>query len=81
MLQVMLGRHNGSAPLSSYSHLDLEVKTISSFFPHSLKALTVTETARGITGRQLLVGMVTDQVVQTFLEQFLVDILGMCGLV
>lgn len=62
VLQVMLGRHNASAPVSSYSHVDLEVKTQSYFFPHSVKALTVTATARGITGKQLLVGTVGDQV-------------------
>ena len=59
----MLGRHNGSAPVSSYSNFDLEVKTFSSFFPYSVKALAATTTARGITGKQVLVGTVKDQVV------------------
>eukprot|EP00250_Pteridium_aquilinum_P012532 c20782_g1_i1 orf=468-3470(-) len=62
LLQVMLGRHNATAPVSSFSHVDLDVKAQSYFFLHSVKALTVTTTARGITGKQILVGSVNDQV-------------------
>lgn len=62
VLQVMLGRHNATAPMSSYSRVKLDVKTQSYFFVHSVKALTVTTTARGITGKQILVGSVSDQV-------------------
>ncbi|KAH7293959.1 hypothetical protein KP509_28G050000 [Ceratopteris richardii] len=62
MLQFMLGKDNATATLSSYSHVDLDVKTQSYFFSHSIKALTVTSTARGITGKQILVGSVGDQI-------------------
>ncbi|KAI5054835.1 hypothetical protein GOP47_0029980, partial [Adiantum capillus-veneris] len=61
VLQVMLGKHNATAPLSSYSRVDLDIKTQSYFFLYSVKALTVTTTARGITGKQILVGNVGDQ--------------------
>lgn len=62
VLQLMLGRHNATAPMSSYSSVKLDVKTQSYFFVQSVKALTVTATARGITGKQILVGSVSDQV-------------------
>ncbi|MCO5605408.1 hypothetical protein L7F22_059592 [Adiantum nelumboides] len=62
VLQVMLGKHNATAPLSSYSRVDLDIKTQSYFFLYSIKALTVTTTARGITGKQILAGNVGDQI-------------------
>ncbi|CAM6027580.1 unnamed protein product [Sphagnum balticum] len=62
VMQLMLGRHNASAPLSSYSSSNVEVKGQSYFFTYTVKALTVTTTARGITSKQLLLGTVTDQV-------------------
>lgn len=62
VLQVMLGRHNATAPMSSYSRVELDVKTQSYFFVHSVRTLEVTATARGITEKQILVGSVGDQV-------------------
>ncbi len=62
VMQLMLGRHNASALLSPYSSSNVEVKGQSYFFTYTLKALTVTTTARGITSKQLLLGTVTDQV-------------------
>ncbi|CAK9221974.1 unnamed protein product [Sphagnum jensenii] len=62
VMQLMLGRHNASAPLSSYSSSNVEVKGQSYFFTYTVKTLTVTTTARGITSKQLLLGTVTDQV-------------------
>jgi hypothetical protein len=62
VMQLMLGRHNASALLSSYSSSNVEVKGQSYFFTYTVKALTVTTTARGITSKQLLLGTVTDQV-------------------
>jgi hypothetical protein len=62
VMQLMLGRHNASAPLSSYSSSNVEVKGQSYFFTYTVKALTVTTTARGITSKQLLLGTVSDQV-------------------
>ncbi|CAM6116723.1 unnamed protein product [Calypogeia fissa] len=61
-LQLMLGRHNGSAPISSFSIPSIDVKTQSYFFSFSVKTMTVTSTARGITGKQLLIGTIHDQV-------------------
>lgn len=61
-LKLMLGRHNGSAPVSSFSIPSIDVKSQSYFFTYTVKTMTVTSTARGITGKQLLVGTVNDQV-------------------
>ncbi|KAG6553490.1 hypothetical protein Mapa_004402 [Marchantia paleacea] len=62
VVQLMLGRHNASSPVSSYSIPSIEVKTQTYFFTFSVKAMTVTSTARGITGKHILVGTVNDQV-------------------
>lgn len=67
VMQLVLGRHNGSAPVSSYSSSNLEVKGQSYFFSFTVKSMTVTTTAKGITTKQLLIGTVTDQVCSTYL--------------
>ncbi|KAL2651139.1 hypothetical protein R1flu_019267 [Riccia fluitans] len=62
VVQLMLGRHNATSPVTSYSLPSVEVKSQSYFFTFSVKAMTVTSTARGITGKHILVGTVGDQV-------------------
>lgn len=62
VLQLMLGQHNCSVPISSYAPVNLEVKAQNYFFTYTVKAMTVTTTAKGITARQLLLGTVNDQV-------------------
>lgn len=62
VIQLMLGQHNSSVPISSYSPVNLEVKAQSYFFTFTVKTMTVTATAKGITTRQLLLGTVNDQV-------------------
>ncbi|KAL3700569.1 hypothetical protein R1sor_018591 [Riccia sorocarpa] len=61
VVQLMLGKHNATSPVSSYSLPSVEVKSQSYFFTFSVKAMTVTSTARGITGKHILVGTVGDQ--------------------
>ncbi|KAG0503463.1 hypothetical protein HPP92_003535 [Vanilla planifolia] len=55
VLKLALGKHNLTSPISSYSRPDVVVKSQSYFFTHSVKAMTVTTTAKGITSKQLLV--------------------------
>ncbi|KAG0624001.1 hypothetical protein M758_3G216900 [Ceratodon purpureus] len=62
VVQLMLGQHNSSVPISSYSPINLEVKGQSYYFTFTLKSMAVTSTAKGITAKQLLLGTVTDQV-------------------
>lgn len=62
VIQLMLGQHNSSVPISSYSPVNLEVKQQSYFFTFTVKTMTVTSTAKGITAKQLLLGTVNDQV-------------------
>ncbi|KAG0499234.1 hypothetical protein HPP92_003925 [Vanilla planifolia] len=62
VLKLALGKHNLTSPISSYSRPDVVVKSQSYFFTHSVKAMTVTTTAKGITSKQLLVGTIADQV-------------------
>eukprot|EP01018_Ginkgo_biloba_P002301 Gb_00506 [translate_table: standard] len=62
IFELMLGRHNLTAPISSYSHVDVEVKSQSYFFSQSVKTIAVTSTAKGITSKQLLIGTICDQV-------------------
>lgn len=61
-MQLMLGQHNGSVPVSSYAPSTLEVKGQSYFFTSTVKSMIVTATAKGITAKQLLIGTITDQV-------------------
>uniref|UniRef100_A0A0D6QZZ8 ER membrane protein complex subunit 1 n=1 Tax=Araucaria cunninghamii TaxID=56994 RepID=A0A0D6QZZ8_ARACU len=62
VIELMLGQHNLSTPISSYSYVDVEVKTQSYFFSQSVKTIAVTSTAKGITSKQVLIGTIGDQV-------------------
>lgn len=62
VLKLMLGKHNLTSPVSSYSRPEVMTKTQSYFFTHSAKAISVTSTAKGITSKHLLIGTVGDQV-------------------
>ncbi|KAH0638599.1 hypothetical protein KY285_035185 [Solanum tuberosum] len=62
VLKLVLGKHNLSAPVSSYSRPEIMTKSQSYFFTHSVKAVAVTSTAKGITSKQLLIGTIGDQV-------------------
>ena len=62
VIQLMLGQHNSSVPVSSYSPVNLEVKGQSYYFTFTVKTMTVTSTAKGITAKQLLLGTVNGQV-------------------
>lgn len=62
MLKLVLGKHNLTAALSSYSRPEVITKSQSYFFSHSVKTMAVTATAKGITSRQLLIGTIGDQV-------------------
>uniref|UniRef100_A0A8R7JY39 ER membrane protein complex subunit 1 n=2 Tax=Triticum urartu TaxID=4572 RepID=A0A8R7JY39_TRIUA len=62
VLKLILGKHNLSAPMTSYSRPEVMVKSQSYFFTHSVKAMAVTQTAKGITSKQLLIGTTGDQV-------------------
>lgn len=63
VLELMLGRHNLTSPISSYSHVDVEVKSQSYFLSLSVKTMATTSTAKGITSKQLLIGTIGDQVI------------------
>ncbi|XP_021275954.1 ER membrane protein complex subunit 1 [Herrania umbratica] len=60
--KLVLGKHNLTSPISSYSRPEVITKSQSYFFTHSLKAIAVTSTAKGITSKQLLIGTIGDQV-------------------
>ncbi|CAL9160680.1 uncharacterized protein LOC135634952 [Musa acuminata AAA Group] len=60
--KLVLGKHNLTAPISSYSKPEVTVKSQSYFFTHSVKSMAVTATAKGITSKQLLIGTIGDQV-------------------
>ncbi|KAF8388951.1 hypothetical protein HHK36_025634 [Tetracentron sinense] len=62
VLKLVLGKHNLSAPISSYSRPEVTVKSQTYFFTHSVKTMAVTSTAKGITSKQLLIGTIGDQV-------------------
>lgn len=62
VLKLVLGKHNLSAPISSYSRPEIITKSQTYFFTHTVKAIAVTSTAKGITSKQLLVGTIGDQV-------------------
>ncbi|KAL6624715.1 hypothetical protein ACP70R_032036 [Stipagrostis hirtigluma subsp. patula] len=61
-LKLVLGKHNLSAPITSYARPEVMVKSQSYFFTHSVKAMAVTQTAKGITSKQLLIGTIGNQV-------------------
>ncbi|XP_052170277.1 uncharacterized protein LOC127786708 [Diospyros lotus] len=60
--KLVLGKHNLSSPISSYSRPDVITKSQSYFFTHTVKTIAVTSTAKGITSKQLLIGTIGDQV-------------------
>nr|GMD26961.1 ER membrane protein complex subunit 1-like [Ipomoea batatas] len=62
LLKLVLGKHNLTKPVSSYSRPEVLAKSQSYFFAHSVKAIAVTSTAKGITSKQLLIGTIGDQV-------------------
>ncbi|KAL4194055.1 hypothetical protein AMTRI_Chr05g57370 [Amborella trichopoda] len=62
VLKLVLGKHNLTTPVSSYSRPEVMVKSQSYFFMHSVKSMAVTSTAKGITSKQLLIGTIGDQV-------------------
>lgn len=62
VLKLVLGKHNLTSPVSSYSRPEVMVKSQSYFFTHSVKAMAVTSTAKGITSKQLLIGTIGNQV-------------------
>ncbi|KAJ4794493.1 ER membrane protein complex subunit 1 [Rhynchospora pubera] len=62
VMKLVLGKHNLTAPITSYSRPEIATKSQSYFFTHSVKAIAVTTTARGITSKQILIGTIGDQV-------------------
>ena len=62
VLKLVLGKHNLTSPISSYSRPEVTTKLQSYYFTHSIKAITVTSTAKGITSKHLLIGTIGDQV-------------------
>ncbi|KAL3532016.1 hypothetical protein ACH5RR_005537 [Cinchona calisaya] len=62
VLKLILGKHNLTSPISSYSRPEAVTKQQSYFFTHSVKTIATTSTAKGITSKQLLIGTVGDQV-------------------
>ncbi|XP_057467683.1 LOW QUALITY PROTEIN: uncharacterized protein LOC130757055 [Actinidia eriantha] len=60
--RLVLGKHNLTSPLSSFSRPEIITKSQSYFFTHTAKAIAVTSTSKGITSKQLLIGTVGDQV-------------------
>ncbi|KAJ3694522.1 hypothetical protein LUZ60_010002 [Juncus effusus] len=62
VMKLILGKHNLTAPITSYTRPEIVAKSQSYFFAHSVKEITVTATAKGITSKQLLIGTVSDQV-------------------
>lgn len=62
VLKLVLGTHNLTSPVTAYSRPEVSTKSQSYFFSHSVKAMAVTSTAKGITSKQLLLGTIGDQV-------------------
>ncbi|KAL6865265.1 hypothetical protein ACP4OV_016416 [Aristida adscensionis] len=62
VMKLVFGKHNLSAPITAYARPEVAVKSQSYFFTHSVKAMAVTQTAKGITSKQLLIGTIGDQV-------------------
>jgi len=60
--KLVLGKHNLTSPISSYSRPEVVTKSQTYFFTHSVKTIAVTSTAKGITSKQLLIGTISDQV-------------------
>ncbi|XP_051131617.1 uncharacterized protein LOC127251789 [Andrographis paniculata] len=62
VLKLVLGTHNLTSPITSYSRPEVFTKSQSYFFSHSVKTMAVTLTAKGITSKQILLGTIGDQV-------------------
>lgn len=62
VLKLVLGKHNLTSAISSYTRTEVTTKQQSYFFANSVKAIATTSTAKGITSKQLLIGTVGDQV-------------------
>ncbi|XP_074276504.1 uncharacterized protein LOC141600222 [Silene latifolia] len=62
VLKLIVGKHNLTSPVSSYSRPEIMIKSQSYFFAHSVKTISATFTAKGITAKQLLIGTIGDQV-------------------
>ncbi|KAL4590742.1 hypothetical protein LXL04_003684 [Taraxacum kok-saghyz] len=62
VLKLIVGKHNLTTPVSSYSRPEVSTKSQSYFFTHSVKAISVTSTAKGITSKHLLIATIGDQV-------------------
>ncbi|KAK1439459.1 hypothetical protein QVD17_05277 [Tagetes erecta] len=62
VLKLIVGKHNLTTPVSSYSRPEVTTKSQSYFFTHSVKAISVSSTAKGITSKHLLIGTIGDQV-------------------
>ncbi|KAG5540687.1 hypothetical protein RHGRI_020798 [Rhododendron griersonianum] len=60
--KLVLGKHNLTSPISSYSRPEVITKSQTYFFTHTVKSIAVTSTAKGITSKQLLIGTIGDQV-------------------
>nr|VDC85027.1 unnamed protein product [Brassica rapa] len=60
--KLVLGKHNLTAPISSYSRPEMFTKSQSYFFAQLVKTIAVTSTAKGITSKQLLIGTIGDQI-------------------
>lgn len=60
--KLIIGKHNLTSPISSYSRPEIMTKSQTYFFTHSVKTISVTLTAKGITAKQLLIGTIGDQV-------------------
>uniref|UniRef100_A0A1D1Z7X7 ER membrane protein complex subunit 1 n=1 Tax=Anthurium amnicola TaxID=1678845 RepID=A0A1D1Z7X7_9ARAE len=60
--KLVLGKHNLTSPVSAYSQPEIVAKSQTYFFTHSMRAMAVTSTAKGITSKQLLIGTIGDQV-------------------
>ncbi|MQM09085.1 hypothetical protein Taro_041947 [Colocasia esculenta] len=60
--KLVLGKHNLTSPMSAYAQPEIEVKSQTYFFAHSVRVMAVTTTAKGITSKQLLIGTIGDQV-------------------
>lgn len=68
--KLVLGKHNLTSPISSYSRPEIVTKSQSYFFTHSVKEISVTSTAKGITSKQLLIGTIGDQVCSSLHSPF-----------
>mmetsp|Transcript_70430 Transcript_70430/g.223153 ORF Transcript_70430/g.223153 Transcript_70430/m.223153 type:complete len:981 (-) Transcript_70430:53-2995(-) len=62
MVAAVFGSANQTAPISSHAPPPLRVMGQSYFFGMSVKAMGVTTTARGITGKAVLLGTINDMV-------------------